>query len=145
MAVTVKDITLWRREIDNRPGALADVIAPLAGLDLQLLMAYRYVGNSSKGAVEVYPISTKKAVAAAQAAGLAESGIPALLVVGDNKPGIGHASARAIADAGINLAFLMAQVVGRQYSAVFGFDTDADRKQAARLIKSAHASGRPRR
>ena len=37
--------------------------------------------------------------------------------------------ARALADAGINLVFLVAQVVGRRYSAVFGFESavDADR------------------
>src|SRR5712692_887571 len=139
MAVTVKDITLWRREIDNQPGALAGAIEPLVGIDLQVLMAYRFPGNTGKGAVEVYPIATKKSIATAQAAGLAESGIPALIVLGDNRPGIGHATTSAVAAAGINLAFLMAQVVGRKYSAVFGFDTDADRKKAAALIKRAHA------
>jgi len=144
MAVTVKEITLWRREIENQPGALAGAIEPLVGVDLQALMAYRYPGNTSKGAVEVYPITTKKSIAAAQSAGLAESGIPALIVLGDNRRGIGHATTRAIADAGINLAFLVAQVIGRKYSAVFGFDTDADRKKAAGLIKKAHAGGRKR-
>src|SRR6266849_7809672 len=144
MAVTVKEMTLWRREIDNRPGALAEAIEPLAGIDLQVLMGYRYTGNPGKGTIEVYPIGTKKAVAAAQSAGLAESGIPALFVTGDNRPGLGHASAKAISDAGINLAFLVAQVVGRKYSAVFGFDTDADRKKASGLIKRAHSGGRKR-
>jgi hypothetical protein len=144
MAVTVKQISLWRREIDNRPGALAETLEPLSGTDLQAVMAYRYPNNTGKGAVEVYPIATKKAVAAAQSAGLAESGIPALLVMSDNKPGMGHASAQAIADAGINLAFLMAQVVGRKYSAVFGFDTDVDCKKASGLIKRVHAAGRKR-
>jgi hypothetical protein len=145
MAVTVQAITLWRREIENRPGALADGLAPLAGTNLQVLMAYRYQGHSDKGAVEVHPITTKKAVGAAQSAGLTESGIPALLVVGDDKPGIGHASAKAIADAGINLAFLVALVAGRKYSAVFGFDTDADRKKASTLIKKAQAGTRKTR
>jgi hypothetical protein len=144
MAVTVKEITLWRREIDNRPGALAEAIEPLAGVDLQLLMGYRYTGNSSKGAIEVYPIGTKKALMAAQSAGLAESGIRALIVTGDNRPGLGHASAKAMSDAGINLAFLVAQVVGRKYSAIFGFDTDIDRKKASGLIKRAHSGGRKR-
>lgn len=139
MAVTVKEVTLWRREIDNQPGALAGALEPLVGIDLQVLMAYRYPGNTSKGAVEVYPIATKKSMAVAQAAGLVESGIFALIVLGDNRSGIGHATTSAIADAGINLAFLMAQVVGRKYSAVVGFDTDADRKKAAGLIKKAHA------
>src|SRR5262249_61301105 len=102
MAVTVKPVTLWRREIDDLPGALAASVEPLAGVDLQILMAYRYTGNPNKGAVEVYPVGTKTAKAAAQSAGFADSGIPALLVTGDNRPGLGHAIAKAIADAGIN-------------------------------------------
>jgi hypothetical protein len=35
-------------------------------------------------------------------------------VEGDNKPGLGHAIAQAIADAKINLNFLVAQVIGRR-------------------------------
>ena len=30
MAVTVKKAVLWRKEIDNRPGMLADTLGPLA-------------------------------------------------------------------------------------------------------------------
>jgi hypothetical protein len=144
MAVTVKPITLWRREIDDRPGAFAASIEPLARVDLQVVMAYRYTGNPSKGAVEVYPIGTKNAIATAQSAGFADSGIPALLVTGDNRPGLGHAIAKAIADAGINMAFVVAQVMGRKYSAVFGFDSAADRQKAVTLVKKAHVGGRRR-
>ena len=63
MAVTVKEITLWRREIENQPGTLARVLEPLAksAADVQVLMAYRYPGDETRGAVEVFPISGKKA------------------------------------------------------------------------------------
>jgi hypothetical protein len=44
------------------------------------------------------------------------------VVEGDNRPGLGHAIAKAIGDAGINISFVMAQVVGRRYSAVFGLE-----------------------
>src|SRR5262249_43839964 len=144
MAVTVKGIKLWRREIENRPGALAETIEPLAGGEPQLLMGDRYTVNTGKGAVEVYPIGTKKVIDAAQSVGLAESRIAALMVIGDNRAGLGYAIAKAISDAGINLAFLVAQVVGRKYSAVLGFDTDADRKKASGLIKRVHSGGRKR-
>ena len=114
MAITVKEITLWRREIDNQPGVLAQMLDPFADsdVDLKVLMAYRYSGNEAKGAVELYPVSGKKAGAAARSAGLSPTGIPAILVEGVNKPGIGYATTRSIADAGINLAFLVAQVHG---------------------------------
>jgi hypothetical protein len=60
-----------------------------------------------------------------------------LLVEGDNRPGLGYALARAVGDAGINVSFLMAQVVGRRYAAVFGFENDIDATKAATLIKKA--------
>ena len=48
-----------------------------------------------------------------------------------------HAITSALALAGINLDFLVAQVVGKRYSLVIGFDSEADRKRAAALIKRA--------
>lgn len=142
MAVTVKKATLWRREVENKTGVLATILEPLAaaGTDLQVVMGYRYPGSESKAAIELYPVSNKKAMAAAQAAGLNASSIPTLLVQGDNKPGLGYATAKAIADAGINLSFLVAQVIGGTYSAVFGFETTADADKAATLIKKATAA-----
>ena len=61
------------------------------------------------------------------------------MVEGDNRPGLGHAIAKAVGDAGINMSFVMAQVVGRKYSAVFGFESEVDASKAATLIKSATA------
>ncbi len=144
MAVTVKKVTLWRKEVDNRPGMLASILQPLseAGADLQVLMAYRYPGSEDKGAIEVHPVSGRKSTAAAQAAGLAPSSIPTLLVEGDNRAGLGHAIAKAIGDAGINLSFVMAQVVGRRYAAVFGFANEADASRATTFIKKATAPSR---
>ncbi len=142
MAVTVKKITLWRREVDNRAGALADVVRPLAnaGADLQVLMGYRYPGNETRAAIELYPVAGKKLTAAAQAAGFSASSIPTLLVEGDNKPGLGATTARAIADAGINLGFVIVQVCGKKYSAIYGFESEADSRKAAGLIKKAAAA-----
>jgi hypothetical protein len=141
MAVTVKQISLWRVEVDNQPGMLARTLEPLAaaGADLQVVMGYRFPGNNAKAAIELYPVTGKKAAAAAQQAGLVQAGIPALLLEGDNKAGLGHIIAKAVADAGINLDFLVAQVVGRRFSAVAGFENEADAKKAAALIKKATA------
>jgi hypothetical protein len=98
-------------------------------------MAYRYPGNEKKAAIELYPLTGKKLVAAAKATGLDASPIPALRVEGDNKPGLGHALAQAIADEKINLDFLVAQVIGRKYSAIIGFESEEDAKKAATIIK----------
>ena len=142
MPVTVKKVALWRRELANRPGALAGVLEPLAraGTDLQVAMGYRFPGNESRAAVEVAPVTSRKATAAAQGAGFQPSGIPTLLVAGDNRPGLGFALSQGMADAGINMAFLVAQVIGRRYSAVFGFESDADADRAAAIIKKASSA-----
>ncbi len=139
MPVTVKRITLWRKELENKAGTLAGTLEPLAkaGMDLQIVMGYRHPGEPMKAAVELYPVGSKKATQAAQGAGLAASGIPALLVEGDNRAGLGHRIAKAIADAGVNLDFLVAQVTGKRYSAVIGFENDADAVKATALIKKA--------
>lgn len=144
MALTVKKITLWRCELSNTPGTLARVLEPLAAAsaDLHVVMGYGYPGNPTKAAVELYPVSGRKAKAAAKAVGLNAAAIPTLLVSGDNKAGIGSASSRAIADAGINMSFLVAQVTGRKYSAVYGFETDGDAEKAAGLIRKALAKKR---
>lgn len=144
MAVTVKKAMFWRKEVDNQPGMLARTLQPLAeaGADLQVVMAYRYPGGEDKAAIELHPVSGRKPNAAARAAGLAPWSIPVLLVEGDNKPGLGHAVAKAIGDAGINMGFVMAQVVGRKYAAVFGFENQADANKAATLIKKLAAGGK---
>jgi hypothetical protein len=146
MAVTVKKIVLWRKEVENKPGALADTLASLAsaGADLQVVMGYRYPGQESKAAIELYPVTAMKSVAAAKEAGLAASSIQAYLVEGDNRPGLGHAISQAIADAGINIDFVLAQVIGRKYSAIFGFGSEADATKGAAEIKKAAAAKKKR-
>ena len=136
MPVTVKRIELWRKEVVNRAGVLAETLQPFAGAkaDLQVVMGYRYPGAEKKCAVEIYPVN-KKLTASAQGAGLTASSIPTLLVEGDNKAGLGHATTKAIADAGINLSFLVVQVVGRKYSAVVGFENESDAEKASTIIK----------
>jgi hypothetical protein len=144
MAVSVKAITLWRAEVDNRPGTLARALGPLAesGASLRVAMAYRFPGNESRGAIELFPVSGRKATTAARRAGLSESGIPTLLVEGDDKAGLGAAIARSLAEAGINVAFLVSQVVGRRYAAVIGFDSPADARKAAPLLRKAKPASR---
>ena len=143
MAISVKKIPLWRREVPNRLGLLAQTLEPLSrsGANLQVIMGY-HMGD--KAIIEVFPVSGKKSTSAAQQAGLAHSGPPALLVQGDNRAGVGATLARAIADAGINIHFLVAQVLGTRYSAVIGFGSDDDATRAMSIIKKAGAASRRR-
>lgn len=147
MPITVKKVALWRRELDNRPGALAGVLEPLvrAGASLQIAMGYRFPGNETRAAVELAPVTGKRSSAAAQQAGLEPSSIPTLVVTGDDRPGLGYALAQGMADAGINMAFLVAQVIGRKYSAIFGFESQADAERAVAIIKRASKGGKKTR
>jgi hypothetical protein len=143
MAVSVKKVRMWRKEVEDRPGALAATLEPLAaaGADLQVVVGRgpAVAPGAGQAAIAVYPVTGRKAIAAAQQAGLSAWAIPALLVEGDNRPGLGHAIAQALSEAQINLAYVMAQVVGRRYAAVLGFESDADAARAAALIKKASA------
>lgn len=144
MPVRVRPITLWRAETDHQPGALAQTLEPLAaaGADLQVVMGYRLPGDRARAAIEVFPVVGASALSAAQAAGLSEAAISALHVEGDNRAGLGHAIAKALADAGINIDFLLAQVSGHRHTTVIGFETREDADRAIPLIKGATAAPR---
>jgi hypothetical protein len=150
MAARIRKLTLWRTEVENRPGALAALLDPLAaaGVDLQIVMGYRIPGQRSRAVVEVAPITSRKAATAAGKVSLRPGAAPTLLVLGENRPGLGNRVARALSQSQVNIAFLIAQVVGRRYSAVFGFESEADLDKAADRIREAVVArplARPRR
>ena len=95
-----------------------------------------------RAAVELFSVTGKKAQAAAREAGLSPSSIPTILAIGDDRPGLGSEITEAIAGVGINLSFMVAQVIGRKYSCIYGFETQEDARVGAALIKKA---SRPRK
>jgi hypothetical protein len=137
-------MTLWRAEVDNQPGVLAQILEPLAaaGADLQVVMGYRLPGDHARAAIEIFLVTGARPLSAAQAAGLSEAAISAVHVEGDNRPGLGHAIAKALADASINIDFFLAQVSGRRHTTVIGFDSREDAGRAILLIKGAAAAPR---
>ena len=147
MALTVKRITLWRREVENQPGVLAQTLEPLAaaGADLRLVMGYRFPETTTRAAIEVFPVTGKKVAAAAEQAGLRAFELACLLVEGDNRPGFGADIGRALSDAGINIVFLVAQVMGRRFTAVIGFETEDAATAATKTIKAAGKPAKRRR
>jgi hypothetical protein len=137
--ITVRRITLWGCEVEDRPGALAEVLEPLtaAKANLDVVMGYKIPGQRQRAVLEVWPISGRRLSEAAEGTGLEPSPTPTLLVTGADRRGLGHAIARALGEAGINLSFLVTQVVGRRYSAVFGFSQESDADRAAAVIRKA--------
>ena len=142
MAIRIQKLTLWRTVVPHRPGALAELLDPLAaaGADLQVVMGYRLHGPEGRAVVEVSPINSRRPALAAEKSGLTPGGAPTLQVLGDNRPGLANRIARALADSHVNIAFLVAQVVGKRYSAIFGFESEADLDKAADRIRAAVTS-----
>lgn len=147
MAVRIRKLTLWRAEVAHRPGALAELLEPLAeaGADLQVVMGYRVPGQKGRAVVEVAPITAQRVVRAARGHALSPAGAPTLLVHGTNQPGLANRIAGALAASGVNIGFLVAQVIGQRYSAVFGFQSEADLDKAADRIRAAVTARPPRR
>jgi hypothetical protein len=145
MRVSVRTITLWRTEVLDRPGALAEVLDALtaAGADLRVVAAWRPSGRRARAVIEVGPITGRALSEAAEGVGLTPSGSPTLLVSGANRRGLAHRVAAALADAGINLRFVTSMVVRGGYGAVFGFDSDDDAARAVPLIRRHVARGLP--
>ncbi len=139
MAIRIRKLALWRADVDHRPGALAELLDPLAaaGADLQVVMGYRVPGGESRAVVELAPITSRKAALAAQRARMRPDGAPTLLVLGENRPGLANRIAVALAESCVNIEFLVAQVVGKRYSAVFTFHSEADLDKAADRIRAA--------
>jgi hypothetical protein len=100
-------------------------------------MGYHDTAHPEQAVIEVFPVKGKKLTEAAEGAGLSPSTIPALLVTGANRAGLAHRVAHALAAAGINLRFLVAQALGRSYAAVLGFESEADATRAVPLIRKA--------
>jgi hypothetical protein len=59
MPVTVKNISLWRWEVENQVGTLAHTLESVtkAKANLRVLMGYRYPGEGTKDAIELYPVA----------------------------------------------------------------------------------------
>jgi hypothetical protein len=136
--MTVKTVQLWVLRGGDRKGLLADALEPLAeaGVNLRLVMAYRFSEELDRAAVEVFPIDGQTAEAAARKLGFEPSDTPCLLVEGEDRRGLGARMARAISDAGVSMAFLMEESVGRKFSAAIGFTSDQDAATAAKAIKA---------
>jgi len=144
MGVTVKRAILWRSETRNSPGMLARALHPLADSkqDLQIVIGYAYPDRQS-AAIEVFPVEGNEARSAARRAGLETCNFPCLVVTGDNRPGLSYQIANGLADAGVNLNFFIAQKIGRQYTALFGFEAESEADLAVKIIRKI-ASSAPR-
>ncbi|MGE0821203.1 MAG: hypothetical protein AB7G75_10185 [Candidatus Binatia bacterium] len=133
--ISIKKVTLWRREIDGNPEALQAALQPLAdaGIRLQILMRYRHFRNEHLAVVEVGAHDAEdqdRAASVMQAAGLTVSTVPAVLIEGDEIIGVEYAITKMIAEQNLNLLFCVSHAMNGQWGALMGFTSDDDAEKA---------------
>lgn len=138
MALKIANVNVWAATIQDRPGGLAEKLAPLskAGVNLAFIIARRQAAKPGKGVVFVTPIQGGKQIAAAKKAGFRRArSLRSLVVRGPDRRGLGSKMTAALAQAGINLRGLSAAVAGKEFVAYFAFDALSDSAKAARIFK----------
>ncbi len=140
MDLLVERADVWAAPIEDRPGALADLLSALreAGADLQFIIARRSPEAPGKGVVFVTPLQGDQEIRAAADAGFNVSrSLHSVRVMGTDKPGIAAELTEKIGEAGVNLRGFSASVIGRQFVAYVAVDSPDDADKAMRILQNA--------
>jgi hypothetical protein len=147
MALKVTNVQVWAREIDDRPGALADVLRTIteAGGNIECVVARREPSVPGKGQVFVTLSKARTAHdTTAAAAGLSlVDDVVTLRVEGPDQSGLGGRLTGALEKAQINVRGVTASVVGGNFVCYIGLDSVHDAQAAMPAIK--HVKGGPAR
>jgi hypothetical protein len=142
MALKVSKADVWAVTIDDRPGGAARKLETLSkgGANLEMLLARRTAEQPGQGVMFVTPIKGKKAVEAAQAAGMGQpQNIHSVRIEGGDKPGLGSKIARALGDAGINFRGMSAVAIGKKFVSFVALDSADDQTRAIAALKKLKA------
>lgn len=137
MGFAVERVDVWAASIEDRPGGLAEKLAPLAeaGADLEFVIARRAPDKPGTGVVFVTPLrGDAQAEAGARAGFAVADSLHSVRVEGDNEPGIGAQITGKLADAGISLRGLSAAVLGERFIMYLALDTVEGAQEAMRLL-----------
>jgi hypothetical protein len=139
MDLIVEHVDVWAATIQDKPGALAGVLAALrdVGADLQFIIARRAPHEPGKGAVFLTPLQGDREIAAAAEIGFNPTQtLHSVRVMGRDRPGVAAAITQKLADGDINLRGFSASVIGRSLSPTGGgLRDDADKVIA--ILKKA--------
>ena len=140
MDLLVERADVWAAPIEDRPGALGELLAALreAGADLQFIIARRSPETPGKGVVFVTPLEGDREIRAAADAGFNVSrSLHSVRVMGADRPGIAAELTQKLADAGINLRGFSASVIGKQFVAYAAVDSQEDANKAISILEQA--------
>jgi len=138
MAFDVSLVDVWVATIDDRPGGLAEKLAPLAqaGANLEFVVARRAPDKPGTGVVFLTSLKGPAQLRAARNAGFEKSkSLRSVRIEGPDKPGVGAGVTQALADAGINLRGLSAAAMKRRFVMYLAFDSPTDATKAARILR----------
>lgn len=138
MELIVERMDVWAATIEDRPGALAAVLAALrdVGADLQFIIARRAPQDPGRGVVFVTPLLGDREIAAAATMGFNPTlALHSVRIMGRDRPGVAAELAQQFADAGINLRGFSASVIGTQFVAYAAMDCEADAKKAIETLR----------
>ncbi|HEX4597211.1 MAG TPA: ACT domain-containing protein [Burkholderiaceae bacterium] len=129
MDLLVEKVDVWAAPIQDRPGALAELLKTLhdAGADLQFVIARRAPEKPGTGVVFVTPLQGDREIRAASQVGFnVTQSLQSIRIMGLDKAGIVAQLTRALGESGVNLRGLSASVIGSQFVAYVGVDSPAD-------------------
>ena len=138
MALKVSKADVWAVTIDDRPGGAAEKLEALsqAGANLEMLLARRTAEQPGKGVMFVTPLKGRKAVQAAEQAGMGKpESIHSVRIEGGDKPGLGSKIARALSDAAINFRGMSAVAVGKKFVSFLALDNAEYQAKAISVLK----------
>lgn len=137
MDLNVEHVDVWAAPIQDKPGALAEMLKGLhrAGADLQFIVARRAADKPGTGVVFVTPLAGERQVRAASQLGFnVTQSLHSVRVMGLDRPGVLAELAQALAEGGINLRGLAACVIGSQFIAHVGVDSLKDVDSAIDIL-----------
>jgi len=140
MDLLVEHVDVWAASIQDKPGALATVLAELreSGADLQFIIARRAPEAPGKGVVFVTPLQGDREIAAAAQLGFnVTRTVHSVRVMGPDRRGIAAELTRKLADKGINLRGFSASVIGTQFVAYVAVDSREDATRAVEILEKA--------
>jgi hypothetical protein len=140
MDLLVEHVDVWAASIQDKPGALATVLAELreSGADLQFIIARRAPEAPGKGVVFVTPLQGDREIAAAAQLGFnITRTVHSVRVMGLDRRGIAAELTRKLAHKGINLRGFSASVIGTQFVAYVAVDSREDATRAVEILEKA--------
>lgn len=138
MPSEVSRVDIWAGELEDRPGALASMLARLqmlAQIDLDFIIARLAHDKPGRGVVYLAPLAEPDQQRAATEAGLHRSqSIHAVRVVGPDRPGLAAGLAGTLAAGDLNLVGMSAAAKRGVAIVYLRFASKADAEAAVTLL-----------